>query len=182
MKSKENQNIIDKGFYNHQQQMDSMNLKQYIIVRKDGKKCLLLRFFNASNLRVNAMELVLTQKNLEGETIDTSAVSLDGIDVHPGETFTASEGIILNDKCADFTVTVNCLISGGYRYFDKSGRMIPHYDPNLGQKKKPKKYGVISVNRKRFDSNPLPAVIAIAVMAIMAVICAITSFNVFGKF
>ena len=88
-------NIIDKGFYNHTQNNDSVHLKQYIITRENDKKCLLLRFLNISNLYIKGLEIVLTQYGFGGEILESAVVQLDKASAGPQDTFTSRCGIIL---------------------------------------------------------------------------------------
>ena len=181
MKKKNDYKIIDKGFYNHPQAPDRVKLKQYIIVKKEGKKCLLLRFFNELQNTVTALEFVLTQLDANGEVIDNSVVNLD-IKLRAGDMFTADCGIVINEKCVDFTVEIRSMVSGGYKYCDSNGRMLARYDRRLDQKKKPKKYGNMQIKRTKIATGALPAVVAVLIMVAFMLVFADAALRPFGKF
>lgn len=129
MQKKNDSPILKKGFYNHSQDFTCMQLKQYIITEKDSNKCLLLRFFNESELNIDGMEIILTQLSSTKEILATSPVKFEGIKVRPGETYTPDEGIVISDKCADFIVTVKSVSSDEYVYSASDGVFCPKYDP-----------------------------------------------------
>ena len=174
--------VLDKGFYNHSQVSGGMIIKQYVVSEKGGKKYLLLRFFNESELCVNGMEIVVTQKGPEKQTLESSLVKLSKLKVFPGETYNSDEGIILSDQCVDFIVVVRCLISGGYKYYESNGKWIPHYDPRLNEKEKPKKYGRLVVHRKNITSSKISAFLAVILIAVFIAVCANVCSRSFGDF
>ena len=182
MKNKNDYKIIDKGFYNHPQAPDRVKLKQYIIVRKEGKKCLLLRFFNELKITVTALEFVLTQKDANGEVIDNSVVNLKDIKLRSGDMFTADCGIVINEKCVDFTVEIKSMVSGGYKYCDANGKMLVRYDRRLDQKKKNKKYGKMQIKRAKIATGALPAIVGILIMVAFILVFADSALRPFGKF
>ena len=182
MKSKNTYNIIDKGFYNRPQGERKVKLKQYIIVRRDGKKCLLLRFLNESELVVSGMEFVLTQIGADGEVIDNSVVHLNEIKLRPDETYTSREGIVIDDGCVDFTVEIRTVISGGYKYCLSDGQMLARYDRRLGQRKKTKKYGKMQIQRTNLTASRLSAVAAVVIVLLFAVLFIDSSLRPFGRF
>lgn len=182
MRKNKRSDVIEKGFYNHTQASGNMNLKQYIITRRDNKKCLLLRFFNESQLCVTGMEFVLTQMDADGKVIDNSVVNLEKIKVRTGEVFIMNNGIVISDKCVDFTVQVKSLISAGYRYSVSNGKLIPEYDVRMNRRKKPKNYGKMQVTRKNLSSARLSAAVALVIIILMAVLGVDAALRPFGIF
>ena len=154
-------NIVDKGFYNHSQSNGSILTKQYIIAEEDNKKFLLLRFWNASALVVNGMEIVVTQIGLDKRVIETSVVPIDGIRVNPGDTYTTVSGIVLNDKCVDFKVRVKYFKSGEYEYYERGGKMVAKYRPPVKKSKRSKEYGRAFIDRGIIPSSNMPVIAAV---------------------
>ena len=95
-------NIVDKGFYSHAQSHGYMVVKQYIIAEENSKRFLLLRFWNASALVINSMELVITQIGINKQVIDTSVVQIESIQVQPGGTYTTVNGCFPIASSCDF--------------------------------------------------------------------------------
>ena len=60
--------------------------------------------------------------------------------------------------------------------------MVPAYDPGLGKKKRPKKYGKMYIQRGKLTSGALAAIFALIIIIAAAIIMASTSNNMFGKF
>ena len=182
MKEKNKYDIIDKGYYNHPQNNDSVHIKQYIIARKDEKKCLFLRFLNTSNLRIKGLELVLTQMNFSGDIICSVPVRLNKISVDPGDVFTSNCGIVIDDKCTDFKIDVVALSSGGYRYYESNGKMIASYEPAVNDRHKSKNYGRMSSQSARLTSSKSSAVVAAVIIIVMILIYLNSALSEFGKF
>ena len=123
----EKQHIISKGPYAHSQINKFVNVKQYIFVRKEGQKCLLLKFMNDTDFHINAIGFKLVQLNSEGKTICTQRVVYDGISVMPGTAYTPTSRIVVNEKCVDFKVVFDYVDSGYYRYIPKRGKVVVYY-------------------------------------------------------
>ncbi len=121
-------NWIDKGLYHHPQVAGCMALKQYMIVERGKKKCLILRFFNEAPFDVSAMEFKLIQLDSNGDTIKSSHVEVKNMKAASGDTYALEKGVVLSDKCVDFRVFVLWVLSGSYKYAVRHGRVIPWYD------------------------------------------------------
>lgn len=119
---------LDKGLYHHPQPADFVSLKHYMIIEKKRKRCLILRFFNESQLFVNEIEFKLVQLDIKGRVIDTADIKAESMNMAPGETFAIKSGIIISPKCADFTVTILYALADGYKYVIKHGVPSPTYD------------------------------------------------------
>ena len=182
MKNNNERVILEKGFYNHPQRSGRMQLKQYIIVRENGKKCLLLRFFNESELVVNGMEIVLTKKASGGKLIDDVTVRLNGLSVRPGDTYTTTNGIVIDEECVDFTVELKSITSADYEYQDIKGRLVPRYDPRAKGVVRTNKYGNVSVKRIEVSRSRLSALIAVILVAGFSALAVYVSLRTFGNF
>lgn len=110
------QQYISKGFYSHSQIEGFVSVKNYIFVRNDHGKYLLLRFTNLSDFLVNSMEFTLIQMDRAGEILEKTKIRYDDLVFAPGRTFTPSEGIPVNEFCADFKLQFSSITSGDYLY------------------------------------------------------------------
>lgn len=125
---RENKEYYEKGFYNHDQIGGFVSVKQFILIEKNGKRVLLLRFSNDSPVVINRMRFQLTQLDKEGNTIDCSKVKYTDLSVAPGSVFAPEEGIVVKSECADFIVRIIYVVSGEFKYVPGRGRPTAHYD------------------------------------------------------
>ena len=110
-----NLQIISKGLYKGSvDRAFPIEVKEYVFSRKDGQKCLLLRFFNYSDINITALEFWLVQKNSYGEQISKEKISLDNIYCGAGKVFSPSVGFAVDNKCVDFEVEMISAFSGEY--------------------------------------------------------------------
>ena len=175
-------NIIDKGFYSHSQSSRCISVKQYIIVKENSKKILLLRFWNGSDLSINGMEIVLTQIGFDKQVIDTSVVKIDGMKFSPGETYTTDNGIVINEKCVDFKVFIRYLKSGAYEYYELGGKTVPKYNPKPKVNKRSRAYGSVFISKRKMFSSKLAAFVAVLLILGFVGISTYLSARTFGNF
>lgn len=121
--------FIEKGSYTHPQADGYVALKQYIFTRREGKRCLLLRFANEYSRTVHGFEVVVTQLSSDGRVIGRSRVPYQNISVSPGNTYAPDSGIVVADNCSDFRISLVYFVSGDYKYVIRHGRAVAHYDP-----------------------------------------------------
>ena len=164
--------IIKKGFYNHTQEFKCMQLKQYIITEKGGKKCLLFRFFNESELLIDSMEFTLMQFDSDHQLIDSSVVKMDKIQVESGGTYTPDKGLVISDACVDFIVNMTKVSCGEYVYSANNGGKMPRYCPKERKKRIAEDIGRNAVRIKKLLSCRLSAVIA-AVLVIAFILLSV---------
>lgn len=119
---------IDKGIYSHKQIGGYMTVKQFMVVEREGKRCLILRFLNESSLEVNAIEFTVIQRNTAGEIIGSSKIKHTHLSVGVGELYSPESGAVIKPECADFEIEMNSVVSGKYRYVFKGGQVTAHYD------------------------------------------------------
>ncbi|MBE6547579.1 MAG: hypothetical protein E7667_01690 [Ruminococcaceae bacterium] len=119
--------IITKGHYEHSQIKGLVSVKQYIFARVKGKKCLILRFCNETDFKVNAINFVVLQLNAAGEIIDRTPVQYKDIVLLPGGVMSMNDGIVVSEKCADFKVQLISVQSGQYEYRVKDGDTVAVY-------------------------------------------------------
>ena len=163
-------NIVDKGFYSHAQSHGYMVVKQYIIAEENSKRFLLLRFWNASALVINSMELVITQIGINKQVIDTSVVQIESIQVQPGGTYTTVNGIVISDKCVDFNVFIRYVKSGDYEYYERGGKSVPKYNAQPKSKRRSKEYGRMFISYRKLFSSKLVAFVAVLLILVFFII------------
>ena len=134
---KEKQQVISKGPYTYPQVNKFLTVKQYIFYRKEGQKCLILKFMNDTGFFINEIRFKLIQLNSEGKTICSQNVLYDSIAVAPRTAFTPTSRIVVDEKCSDFKIVFDYVDSGDFRYRIKRGKIVAFY-------KEPKYRDVIS--------------------------------------
>ena len=174
----EKQQVISKGPYVHSQINKFLTLKQYIFLRDDGQKSLLLKFVNNTDFSINAVRFKLIQLNSEGSIIDKKNVSFDGISVYPGLAYTPSAAIVVDEKCVDFEVVIDYVDSGSYRYRIKNGRAVAFYNENKVLNSDPIAAGtVLNVKSYRAKSRKyatfIAALIGIVITLFTVLLCVI---------
>lgn len=123
-----NVQIISKGLYSGAVDVGSpIRAKEYVFTREKGKKCLILRFLNESNISVTSFTFKLVQKNSDGDIIAESNFTIDGVDCHAGEIFSPKRCFFVNDKCVDFDVNIISVFSDEYEYKSRNGEGYVRY-------------------------------------------------------
>ena len=130
--------ILEKGAYNHPQPIDSVSAKHYLVIGENGKRYLLIRFANETEVTVSDFEFILTQFDSAGKVIDKTKIKYDSISLAPQQTFASKRGIIVKEECVDFSVKIISYFSKSYRYEYKRGGFVAHYDVREKNKKKRK--------------------------------------------
>ena len=122
------ENCIAKGIYGHHQISGYLSVRQFIIVEKDGKKCLLLRFENEASFDITQAEFSLKQLNSKGDVIDVSTIGYSNMKIRAGQMYALKEGIVLKNECFDFIIQMISLTGGRYRYSFNGDIVSAHYD------------------------------------------------------
>lgn len=166
--------FIEKGSYTHPTPDGCIALKQYIITKEKGKRCLLLRFVNESAHTISAFEYVITELSSSGKVLGHSRITHTGIAVVSEGTYTPSSGIVVHNNCTDFRIRLVSYVSGAYKYVLKHGRAVAHYDPRgyLSDRGKPSKYNYVEVTPASYRAKrvfTLIAVIAVILTVFMTV-------------
>lgn len=120
--------IISKGLYKQSADNDLIVVpKQYIFGRTNGKKCLLLRFENTSNQRVDAISFCLVQLNSDGVELSQKKIELSGLHCAPKEIFAPGRYFFVDEKCTNFEIRMISVTSDNYEYFSKNGEGYIRY-------------------------------------------------------
>ena len=118
---------ISKGYYKYSQIHHFVSVKNYIFIHENNKKCLLLRFSNDFDHKVDAMTFTVIQMNAVGQVLGQSDVELQYMNLQPGGMYTPGEGVVVNDNCNDFKVVIKEVFSGHYRYTIRNRTIISEY-------------------------------------------------------
>ena len=121
------QNMLSKGVYSNTQLRDFVSVKNYIFLRHDGKKCLLLRFSNDSEAAIDAMSYTVTQMDMKGTVLEKTRVSEQTHGFLPGNVHAAEKALVVREDCHDFRVSFHEARSGRYLYTVRNGRITVTY-------------------------------------------------------
>lgn len=121
---------IHKGVYRYTQPDQLVSVKDYLFLRDNGSKYLLLRFSNDMNVPVNAMEFTLTQLDNGGKVLKTDKLSYDGLCFEPGTDYAPEEAIAVLEQCTDFRLQFSRVYSGSYTYHVRGTQINVSYTPD----------------------------------------------------
>ena len=172
--------IISKGIYNHSQIDNFVSVKNYIFIRKDEKKHLLLRFSNDFNYVVNAMTYFVIQRDSSGRVLDHLKITHEKLEFQPNTMYVTEQPICVNEDCSDFKIVFLEVISDFYRYEVHSDMIAVHYiktpEPivdveNLNKKEQRKRLDVsvskYRVKQKKFQERGVAAFVSVLVTVVM---------------
>lgn len=125
--------IISKGEYTHNRIEHFVNVKQYIFLRKNGKKCLILRFSNDADFIIDGMDIKIIQLDVAGNKITDSTLSARGLYAAPGDIFSLTDGIEVEEGCVDFRLAFSKVNSSDYSYFPRNGEIVAVYQGVVSQ-------------------------------------------------
>ena len=129
-----NNNCIARGVYSHSQTSKFVCVKEYMFIRRDGKKCLVTRFCNETPYTLNSIKILLTELDSTGNVIRKSNLSYRSFFAGPDEVFCAGSGIVVSPKCVDFRITVISATSDKYVFKTRRGRVVTFYNKRAGLK------------------------------------------------
>lgn len=130
-----NLQIISKGLYKGvADNAFPIEVREYIFSRSEGRKCLLLRFFNRSKLNITALNFWLVQKDSCGECIAREKITLSGIYFVTDELFTPNNYYYVQENCVSFDVEMLSAFSGEYEYKAENGEGFIRYSPASREK------------------------------------------------
>jgi hypothetical protein len=119
--------ILSKGPYTYAQPSGFLTVKQYIFTSMGGKRCLVLRFSNDADYKMDTVELTLTQMDAYGNVLATTPARL-GIFLAAGKTAAIDRGIPVEERCVDFKVHIDSVRSGDYVYRECGGHIVVEHD------------------------------------------------------
>ena len=178
--------ILDKGTYTFRQEGAFISAKQYMLIEQDGKKCLLLRFYNSSDMLVNAMEFLLIQLDADGKVIARDRMAYDNVNVRAAKEYALKSGIVIKKDCVNFRVQMLYAVSGEYKYVFRNGQAVQLYDPR-GYDPKPgsvSRRSIVSVKRKYAKMGRVHSFVSFIAILLVAAACTLAALGTqdnFGK-
>jgi hypothetical protein len=121
--------VFAKGIYSHPQISDFISAKQYMIISKDDKKYLSVRFSNDSSFTVSAICLNIYQLDARGNVLQKNTVEQNSMHELPGSLFTLASVVEADAKCSDVKVQIIYADSGEYRYSPRKNRVTVSFMP-----------------------------------------------------
>ena len=128
------QQVLAKGFYRNNSIEGFISVWQYMFVRREGKKYLLLRFTNDLKFTVDRLELTVIQLASDGRQLGSRSLKLRELNAKPESIFAPSLGVEVKEECTDFRVKFISAVSGPYRYKVKGNRVLVYYKPQRSGK------------------------------------------------
>jgi hypothetical protein len=166
-----NQQILSKGFYQYAQIGNPVSVKDYIFIRNDQKKCLLLRFLNNLEYIVTAMDFNVIQMDSTGNVLGNTQILYKDLFFLSGSTYTEPAGIVVDEACSDFKVVFSKVTAGKYEYTLRGGCPIVQYVKGAEaleiEGEKGANISKTSAKTRRFGKPHLAAVAAVIAVLVM---------------
>lgn len=121
--------IVAKGNYTHGQAVRFLSVKQFLIAEEDGKRYLLLRFFNGGKETVTSFRAKLTCYGEEGKIVGKGEYVYKGAPALPNAEFGPVGRIPVGPACIDVRVDVLSVRSRDYVYEVKKNSVAVRYLP-----------------------------------------------------
>ena len=165
--------MLSKGYYKHAQISGFVTVKNYIYVKRKGKKCLLLRFLNEADFEIEGLDFTVIQLDASGNVLGESRLRKEKLRFISGGYYTCHDAIVMREGCHDFKVIVNEAIAQDFRYCVRDGEVTAYYikerealfDLPKGTKVARNTEG-FSVKTKRFVGSRMAVVLAV-IMALI---------------
>lgn len=169
--SMQNESIISKGKYRLPQMEGMVSVKQYFFVRnEDGKKTLLLRFFNDRNEICTGFTFTLYCLDARGNLLETQNFETDGLRLGGKTMFVFEDAIKVSEKCVNFKLVVKTASYGNYTYTNDNDKLSLDYEEKQGKKVNSKAYANSTTSRKISTNNfKLPWLYVIASFVVLAI-------------
>ncbi len=129
--------VISKGTYPRSETDCFVSIVQYLFVKQDGRKFLLLKFSNDSAETATGIKLSIRQTGAKGADLGTIVEEAEVKRGAPHAQFVLPEKIALDDDCVSFSVEILSADFGAYTYSLKGERVIVSY----GGEKPRRKHG-----------------------------------------
>ena len=171
---KQKQTFLIKGLYAHPQTHGYFTVKEYIMLEREGKHCLLVRFENEMKSEVSELVFTVKQINAAGKVIGKLKLRYSDLRILPGQRYCTEQGIVLNEECVDCVIQVKYLIVSNVKYVFKRGMVTKHYDPRGYEKptQKRKRKSHVTVRRRYMGGGSYFGWIAfLSFLLMIGVIC-----------
>ena len=175
-----NNSILEKGPYVHNRAGVFIEIKNFILAEKTGKRYLLLQLVNNFSKTVSAIKFSLVQLDSAGNVITKNSYTYN-VKMEPGADFALECGLIIKDECVDFRVQMLYAISGEYKYFFRNGESVQSFDPRgYGSKSVSASDGRSMTVKRRFAGNSaLHGLIALVSLILVLGACAFAAIGYF---
>ena len=155
-----------KSAYRYLQYAGYVSVKEFVIAEQEEKKYLLIRFANDTSFQINSLEYTVIQLNDKGEELRKTKQTKSELLFESEGEYTTTEGVIVDDSCADIKVEIENFVSGSIRYRFENGELEGEYLRSLppiveakGKIKQPYKH--LCVYEKKDKSSRKATLIAI---------------------
>ena len=170
-------NVLEKVTYNHSQPSGYIVAQNYLVVQEDGKRYLLIRFANESDLKITSFKFVLTQLDSNGKVIGRSKISYDKINFASQKTMSTRRGIHVREECVDFYIKIITFVSEPYRYEYRNGQLAVHYDVRKNRKNKRVEDGKFSVKSQKRSYSRFYSIMSFVAILLVFAACALAKFK-----
>lgn len=134
--------LISKGTYPRSEADDFVSIVQYLFIRRDGRKLLLLKVSNDRDETLTGVKLSVRQTDAKGADLGGFTAEAKVNKGAPHTQAVLSEEIVLDDGCVGFSVEVVAAYFGPYTCSLREKRVIVSYEGErkLERRKSPDDY------------------------------------------
>ncbi len=168
-------NVIAKGSFSQFRFNEFISVRQYLLIREEGRKYLLLKLSNDAKETVTGLKLMIEQIDVRSACVEKTVVEWTDVNGEPGEKFIAKDKIPLRENCMEVKIHLIGATFGDYTYSVKSNELVVTYD-----KKQPENIEDYSSNTRgekavsRERKLKLPILTAILSMLVVILSCVFT--------
>lgn len=170
----QNCSVIAKGSYSNFKFNDFVSVRQYLLIRENGQKYLIMKLSNDASEPVTGLKLAVEQLDVRGNRIEVSHVEWTNVKGGANEKFIPQDKIPLKEECVEVKIRLIGAAYGNYNYEVKSNELIVTYEKESKLVKKDYSHrtdGKRSVLNERKFKIPR----AIVVMTFFVLICVIAA-------
>lgn len=160
--------VLSKGEYKRRKLGHFVHVKQFVMLSENGKKYLLLNFYNACSEMITGIDFKVIQYDKNGAELEKIPIQYKRLAVQPDSEFGPLGKISLNGKCADFAVELQSVLSDDYLYTVDRDEVSVTYcgEEALSPRRKNRK--------KKLSVHSRTARAAVCAVAILTVIAALS--------
>ena len=168
--------IISKGKYSYAQPSDMIGVKQYLFVKEeDGKKHLLLRFFNDRREKCNKFAFILYRLDSKGNVLGQDKFESADREFLEKEVFSFDRKILVEEKCTDFRVQMVYARYGNYTYNVEHNDVSVSYSEKtpavIGSGRSLAKIKPRKMHARTFDMPWIFAALSLIILALVFAAC-----------
>ena len=167
--------VITKGNYAETPVDGFVSVRQYLFIKRKGKKYVLFRLSNDRKEILTGVRLAVSQKDVRGKDLGTVYATFP-VAVKQNGKFILKEGVEVDPACAEFSVKVDQAVYGEYAYGLRGGELVGVYAPKHEKKDYSAFTGEESVARNT-RSRKAPVAIGVIAFLTLALAGAFTFFQ-----